>query len=289
MGLLESSRTSFVNSLDDSGLGRSLKTGAGNFSEEQVLQNVFSSVFVNKSTGTLVKRSNHLWQLQQWLFEQHVHSIFALNESLLHGYIEHLKQSGRGATVGKQTLQAVTFLFHTVDADKSLLSSLMTNRVKSAADSLMALKQPLKQALPLKSDIVYALEVLIFRLSEQHLKVILGHILFCVYACSRFGDSVELTDLTISYSGHYTVSLKPTPRNTRWATRRRSVSSCLWWHLDVDSIIRRLGPANGSVHVRQPRLVRQGLLYLLGRRHLLNGFTAGLWRLVKLRRFFASL
>ena len=133
-----------------------------------------------------------------------MHSIFALNESLLHGYIEHLKQSGRGATVGKQTLQAVTFLFHTVDADKSLLSSLMTNRVKSAADSLMALKQPLKQALPLKSDIVYALEVLIFRLSE-HLKVILGHILFCVYSCSRFGDSVELTDLTISYSGHYSL------------------------------------------------------------------------------------
>ena len=202
-GALRKLKDIVCNSLDDSGLGRSLKTGAGNFSEEQVLQNVFSSVFVNKSTGTLVKRSNHLWQLQQWLFEQHVHSIFALNESLLHGYIEHLKQSGRGATVGKQTLQAVTFLFHTVDADKSLLSSLMTNRVKSAADSLMALKQPLKQALPFKSDIVYALEVLISRLSKQHLKVILGHILFCVYACSRFGDSVELTDLTISYSGHY--------------------------------------------------------------------------------------
>lgn len=59
-GALRKLKDIVCNSLDDSGLGRSLKTGAGNFSEEQVLQNVFSSVFVNKSTGTLVKRSNHL-------------------------------------------------------------------------------------------------------------------------------------------------------------------------------------------------------------------------------------
>ena len=79
----------------------------------------------------------------------------------------------------------------------------MSSRVKGAADSLMALKPPLKQAAPLKSDIVYSLESLIFQIKDTHLKVILGHQLFCIYACSRFGDSVEMTDLTISHSGEF--------------------------------------------------------------------------------------
>ena len=202
-GSLRKLKDIICNSLDDSGLGRSLKTYAGNFSEEHVLQSVFSGVFVNKSTGTLVKRSNHLWELQNWLFEMQVPSIFHMTENELFEYIQFLRYSGRGAAVGKQTLQALTFLFHTADADKMQLASLMSSRVRGAADSLMALKPPLKQAAPLKSDIVYSLEALIFQINEKHLKVILGHLLFCIYACSRFGDSVEMTDLTISHSAEF--------------------------------------------------------------------------------------
>ena len=202
-GSLRKLKDVICNSLDDSGLGRSLKTYAGNFSEEHVLQSVFSGVFVKKSTGTLAKRSNHLWELQNWLFEMHVPSSFHMTENELYEYIQFLRYSGRGATVGKQTLQAVTFLFHTADADKMKLASLMSSRVKGAADALMALKPPLKQAAPLKCDIVYALESLIFQIKETHLKVILGHLLFCIYACSRFGDSVEMTDLTISHSAEF--------------------------------------------------------------------------------------
>ena len=202
-GSLRKLKDIICNSLDDSGLGRSLKTYAGNFSEEHVLQSVFSGVFVNKSTGTLVKRSNHLWELQNWLFEMQVPSIFHMTENELFEYIQFLRYSGRGAAVGKQTLQALTFLFHTADADKMQLGSLMSSRVKGAADSLMALKPPLKQAAPLKSDFVYSLEALIFQINEKHLKVILGPLLFCIYACSRFGDSVEMTDLTISHSAEF--------------------------------------------------------------------------------------
>ena len=204
-GSLRKLKDIIFNSLEDSGLGRSLKTCAGNFREEHFLQSVFSSVFANKSTGTgtLAKRANHLWALQNWLFDIHVPSVFHMTEPMLFDYIQFLQQTGRGATVGKQTLQALTFLFHSADADKMQLALLLSGRVKGAADVLLSMKQPLKQAAPLKSDIVYGLESLIFQIRETHLKVILGHLLFCIYACSRFGDSVELTELSISHSGEF--------------------------------------------------------------------------------------
>ena len=128
-------------------------------------------------------------------------SIFHLQESEPYQFLCNLKSSGRGATVGKQVLQSINFIFHMADADKQQLAGLMTTRVKGVADSMMASKPQLKQATPLTTDIVFGLENLMFRLREVHHAVICGHLLFCIYRCARFGDTVFLSDLEINNDG----------------------------------------------------------------------------------------
>ena len=50
--------------------------------------------------------------------------------------------------MGQQFLQSITFLYHMTDGNKARLSSIMSMRVRSIADTMLALKAPLKQAIP---------------------------------------------------------------------------------------------------------------------------------------------
>ena len=119
----------------------------------------------------------------------------------LYHFLCNLQSAGRGVTNGKQLLQALNFIFHSSDADKKQLAGLMTTRVKGVADSMMTHKPQLQQAIPLTTDIVFGLENLMFRLREQHHVIICRHLLFCIYSCARFGDTVFLTDIEISTDG----------------------------------------------------------------------------------------
>ena len=202
-GALRKLREIILQDLNSSGLGRSLMDRTNRLAGEDVLQSTFENVFSSKSTGTLAKRSGHLWQLQMWCHEVDIVSIFHLQEDHVYAFLMGLKSSGRGATVGKQMVQAINFLFHMADADRNHLGVLMSTRVKGIADSMMANKAQLKQAIPLTTDIVYGLEHLMYKLQEVHQLVICGHLLFCIYSCARFGDTVFLSDLEINNSGDF--------------------------------------------------------------------------------------
>ena len=202
-GALRKLRHIILQDVDQCGLGKCLKEHAGNFSEESQLHSTFNSVFINKATSTLVKRANLLWQFQTWCFEHGILSVFHANEADLCHYLEGMRDAGRGATAGKQFLQSMTFLYHMTDANKYVLSDIMSMRVRGIADGMQSLKAPLKQAIPFTTDIVYNLEALMYRLEEDHLKVICGHILFCTYSCARFGDTVYLDSLVLSATTNF--------------------------------------------------------------------------------------
>ena len=55
--------------------------------------------------------------------------------------------------------------------------------------------------MPPSADAVYILESLMFSSEQNHLKVILGHVIFCVYSSSRFGDTVVLGDVILTSKG----------------------------------------------------------------------------------------
>ena len=197
-GALRKLRLVILEDVEQCGLGKTLKQHAGNFSDESTLHDTFNSVFVNKATATLVKRANFLWAFQAWCNESGIASVFHAEEADVCSYLEGMRDSGRGATVGKQFLQSLTFIYHMTDADKSKLAAIMSMRVRGIADGMLALKPPLKQAVPFTTDVVYKLESLMFHLQEDHLKVICGHILFCTYSCARFGDTVYLDGLNLT-------------------------------------------------------------------------------------------
>ena len=145
-GALRKLRLIILEDVDQCGLGKTLKQHAGNFSEESTLHDTFNSVFVNKATATLVKRANFLWAFQAWCNESGIASVFHAEEADVCSYLEGMRDSGRGATVGKQFLQSLTFIYHMTDADKSKLAAIMSMRVRGIADGMLALKPPLKQA-----------------------------------------------------------------------------------------------------------------------------------------------
>lgn len=146
----------------------------------------------------------------------------------LYHFLCNLQSAGRGATNGKQLLQALNFIFHSSDADKKQLAGLMTTRIKGVADSMMTHKPQLQQAIPLTTDIVFGLENLMFRLREQHHVIICRHLLFCIYSCARFGDTVFLTDIEISTDGVESGSSNLSARNIRWVFQKRSRVGCSW-------------------------------------------------------------
>ena len=197
-GALRKLRLIILEDVDQCGLGKTLRQHAGNFSDESTLHNTFNSVSVNKATATLVKRANMLWAFQAWCNESGIASVFHADESDVCNYVEGLRDSGRGATVGKQFLQSITFLYHMTDANKSNLAAIMSMRVRGIADAMLALKAPLKQAIPFTTDVVYKLESLMYHLQDTHMKVICGHILFCTYSRARFGDTVYLDGLNLT-------------------------------------------------------------------------------------------
>ena len=197
-GALRKLRHIILEDVEQCGLGKTLKQHAGNFSEESTLHSTFNSVFVNKATAPLVKRANLLWAFQSWCNENGISSIFHAEEADVCSYIEGLRDSGRGATVGKQFLQSIAFLYHMTDADKSNLAAIMSMRVRGIADGMLALKRPLKLAIPFTTDVVYKLESLMYHLQDAHLRVICGDILFCAYSCARFGDTVYLDGLSLT-------------------------------------------------------------------------------------------
>ena len=202
-GALRKFRDIVLCDIEMSQLGKSLTLHASGFCDEAKLQAIFASVFSNKATSTLTKRVNLLWQLHAWLYKNGTRSLFRITEHLLFEYLTEIKSTGRGATVGRQVLQSVTFFFHMVDADKRLLADLMSSRNRGLADAMMSEKAPLKQAKPLPVDLVHGLEELMYKLVHVHERVICGHLIFCIFACCRFGDSVDLASLELNTAGDF--------------------------------------------------------------------------------------
>ena len=203
-GALRKFREIVLQDVTATGLGTSLQKQCTRFVDDEALQTTFGTVFVKKATATLSKRATMLWNLHVWCIGSNLKSIFSLDESALFSYVTLLKESGRGATTGKQLLQSLTFLYHMVDANKAHLTSLMSARVKGLTDVMLADKRPLKQSVPLTSDIVFGLEQLMYKgLFMNHERVICGHLLYCIFACARFGDTVDMATLELCHAGGF--------------------------------------------------------------------------------------
>jgi len=108
----------------------------------------------------------------------------------LYGYLNFLADSGRAPTSGESFLKSWAFMQHVVGAGQPGAGTLLSGRVAGAAKAMFLCKRPLKQAPLLTTDIIWALENLLFAGGvDNKLKAIIGFMLFCLYSSSRFGDA----------------------------------------------------------------------------------------------------
>ena len=187
----------------DSQLGLSLMNKAGTLVGEDEIARSFSDCFCGKSTGTLVKRSYDFHRFAVWQVETNHANPLQPTESDLYQYLNHLRDTGRAATSGDAFLKSWAFMQHVVGAGRLGSGSLISGRVSGAAKAMYLCKRPLKQAPPLTSDMVWALENLLFgSVVDSKLKAILGFALFCLYSSSRFGDASRSHGITVDTAGH---------------------------------------------------------------------------------------
>ena len=187
----------------DSQLGLSLLNKAGTLVSEDEIARSFIDCFAGKSTGTLVKRSYDFHRFAMWQVEVNRSPPLQPTESDLYAYLNYLRDSGKAATAGESFLKSWSFMQHVVGAGKPGAGSMVSGRVAGAAKAMYLCKRPLKQAPPIPSDMVWALEGLLRGGGiDSKLKVILGFALFCLYSSARFGDASRSHGITLDSAGH---------------------------------------------------------------------------------------
>ena len=187
--------------LEATRLGLLLHTMAHDLREETKIQQVLNDTFSSKSTATLYKRTISFWKFVKWRQTQGYHNALRFSEATVYMYLADLRSSGVGATSGASFLEALNFfdsLLGFVDLD---IKVVVSPRVKGVAHDMKLQKAPLKQARPLTTCEVSALEQLMLETEEGHIGVICGFFLFCIATSSRFSDAQQLEGLSIDTSG----------------------------------------------------------------------------------------
>ena len=173
-------------------LAQSLVDAAGRLVDESVITRSFVDCFSPKATSTLLKRTTHLWAYCTFVTEGQLGSPLEFPEPVLYQYLNHMRDSNRGATASASFLQSINFLHGTVRLTVFSGGILLSSRCTGLAKSEASRKRVTKQSTVLTTDQVWQLERFVVENSPSYLSAIGGHILFCLYSCARWGDSMAL-------------------------------------------------------------------------------------------------
>ena len=173
-------------------LALSLVDAAGRLVDEATITKSFVDSFAPKSTSTVLKRATHLWSFCVYVTDKKLGSPLEFLEPVVYEYLNFMPESGRGATAPGSFLQSIGFLHGVVRLTAFPNGVLLSARCTGLAKSEASKKRPTKQSTVLTTDQVWELERFVVNHSPSFLSVIGGHILFCLYSCARWGDSMSL-------------------------------------------------------------------------------------------------
>eukprot|EP00439_Symbiodinium_sp_Y106_P018052 s11775_g2.t1 len=178
---------------------------------------------MSKSTGTLIKRVTSLWGLCCFLNDKGVAPL-NFREDLLYEYLCDMRDRNRGATAASALLSAIRFI-HGVVKIKGLLKELeFSARCDGLARGEMARKRPTKQSEVLTSDQVWALEKFVVEAAPSVESLVGGQVLFALYSCARWDDSLHLSDIVLSTAGRISlVETSTSKHKTSHAARDKSL------------------------------------------------------------------
>ena len=149
--------------------------------------------FSKKSSNTLYKRACALSRYIEWfLLLNHRGSPLRLKEFDIYSYLGHLENERAGATAASSFLEALRFLDLVAVLTCADLGRILSPRVTGFAHQQFLRKAPLKQ-----KDPVPCLEKLLLRQEDKVQICILGQLLWCFHAASRWSDALRLQSLKL--------------------------------------------------------------------------------------------
>ena len=185
-------RTMILLDPSTSELALSLVDAAGRLVEEATITKSFVDSFAPKATSTILKRTTHLWGFCSFVTDRKLGSPLEFQEPVVYGYLNFMRDSSRGATAPASFLQSIGFLHGVVRLTSFPHGVLISARCSGLAKSESSRKRPTKQSTVLTTDQVWGLERFVVNNAPSFLSAIGGHILFCIYSCARWSDSMAL-------------------------------------------------------------------------------------------------
>ena len=181
-------------------LGGSLVDAAGSLVEEEEVTQSFKDAFAGKATSTLEKRLAALWPYAKWSLMTN-RTPMNMDEAKIYEYLSWTRSNGCSASAPSSFLEAVGFIHNIVDVKSLKGAASFSGRCKGLAKDHLSTRAKRKQAPPLSVEMVAALESYVGENFRSHKAVVVGHILFCIYSCARWADSVRLIEINEYHRG----------------------------------------------------------------------------------------
>ena len=178
-------------------IGESMLNCVGSLDASTDVLQVLSDALSSKATGTLLKRSSSLWRWANWLAATDRGTCFNQTEDTVYQYMNHLRDSGAAPTAASHFVEALRFSNQVFRFKKMSLESILTSRVTGAAHSMFLHKRKLQQAPAFTVEAVGIFEDLCNEDPRDHVRVICGAILFCIFACIRWFDAMRIESVWI--------------------------------------------------------------------------------------------
>lgn len=185
-------------------LGNSLLSSAGSLVDETVIVQSFADAFAPKTTSTLVKRMSSLWRYGKWCMDNHL-SPFNMKEDQVYRYLTQLRDAGSAPSAAESFIEAIHFLHPIVFIKCFGEGVTVSGRCKGLAKSELRRKRKRRQAPPLTVAMVRAMEKFVMENYTDHRGVICGHLLFCIYSCARWSDTLRLVEIQKFHRGTVTL------------------------------------------------------------------------------------
>ena len=180
---------------DNSKLGRALLNDVMSLCSDSALEDTLKSVFVNKSTGTLLKRASPIILYMNWCHLKNV-APFPIQESLVHGYMLECCLGQIKPSKFQSLRESLNFSSGTLGLDGAKETA-NEPRVRGLSDQHLLRRRPLKQANTLTVKQMDLLQDMLLKGGDLADRVFSGHCLFVAYGRCRWSDAQWPTEVTL--------------------------------------------------------------------------------------------
>jgi len=150
--------------------------------------------------------------------------------------MNYLRRQGSAPTSASHFLEALRFSHQMFVLQHVNVNQIVSRRVSGAAHTMFLGKRKWKQAPAFSVAAVQTLERICLYDDERHRKVIAGSILFCIFACVRWSDAMNIESVSMDEFASMIILEADTSRHktsmTKEAKTRLLPYVCLWTFMD---------------------------------------------------------